>query len=166
MNTSTVKAPVGRIVKDSAVGSVSMEYYNSKGQEHNPDGPAVTWLEGPLAGRMHFYKNGVMHRDGDRPAIITEDGSLSWLIEGKYHRENGPAKIINQGNGAHSYHWMKNDKLHREDGPANIWDSAFPGRNMYEFCLKGKYYSIEKYYELCAHNIKMTEAEFFEMYNK
>ena len=166
MSTSTIKAPVGRIVKDSETGCVIMEYHNSKGQEHNPNGPAVTWLEGPLAGRMHFYKNGVIHRDGDLPAIITEDGSLSWLIEGKYHRENGPASIINQGNGAHSYHWVQNDKEHREDGPANIWDSAFPERNMYEFYLKGKYYSIEKYYELCSHNIKMTEDEFFEMYNK
>jgi hypothetical protein len=54
-------------------------------------------------GELHKYPNGEKH----------------WLLNGKLHRENGPALELSTGSKA----WYLNDKLHREDGPAVIrWD--------------------------------------------
>ena len=41
-------------------------------------------------------------------------GDKSWYVNGKLHRENGPA--MERANGDKS--WFVNGKLHREDGPA------------------------------------------------
>ena len=45
---------------------------------------------------------------------VYEDGSKYWYLNGKYHREDGPA--IEWANGGKQ--WYLNDQLHREDGPA------------------------------------------------
>ena len=42
------------------------------------------------------------------------DGSKKWFINGKRHREDGPAVEIANGTKC----WHINGKLHREDGPA------------------------------------------------
>ena len=42
------------------------------------------------------------------------DGSKSWFLYGKYHREDGPAIEYEDG----SKSWFLYGKLHREDGPA------------------------------------------------
>ena len=44
---------------------------------------------------------------------VYADGTKSWYLNGKLHREDGPA--IEYGNGTKL--WYLNDKLHREDGP-------------------------------------------------
>ena len=41
-------------------------------------------------------------------------GDKSWFLNGKRHREDGPA--IESRNGGK--HWYRNGKLHSEDGPA------------------------------------------------
>jgi hypothetical protein len=41
-------------------------------------------------------------------------GDKSWYLNGKLHREDGPAAEYANG----SKEWYLNDKLHREDGPA------------------------------------------------
>ena len=46
--------------------------------------------------------------------ILDEDGTKSWLLNGKRHREDGPA--IEWADG--TKHWYLNGQLHREDGPA------------------------------------------------
>ena len=46
--------------------------------------------------------------------VVDSDGTKRWYINGKFHREDGPA--IEWANGDKS--WYINDKLHREDGPA------------------------------------------------
>jgi hypothetical protein len=43
-----------------------------------------------------------------------EDGTKEWLLNGKYHREDGPAVEFVDG----CTWWYLNDKRHREDGPA------------------------------------------------
>jgi hypothetical protein len=45
---------------------------------------------------------------------VHTNGSKSWYLDGKLHREDGPA--IEYYNGYKF--WYLNDKLHREDGPA------------------------------------------------
>ena len=45
---------------------------------------------------------------------VYEDGHKAWYLNGKIHREDGPAIENTKG---HKY-WYLNNKLHREDGPA------------------------------------------------
>ena len=49
--------------------------------------------------------------------IVNSHGSQSWYLNGKLHREDGPAIIYANGD----QYWYLNGKLHREDGPAIIW---------------------------------------------
>jgi len=41
-------------------------------------------------GNKVWYLNGKKHRE-DGPAIEYADGDKSWYLKGKYHREDGPA---------------------------------------------------------------------------
>lgn len=45
---------------------------------------------------------------------VLHDGTESWWLDGKRHRENGPA--ITHANGTQE--WWLNDERHREGGPA------------------------------------------------
>ncbi len=40
-----------------------------------------------------------------------------WLLDGKYHRENGPAHRDREGYAG----WYQHGKCHRMGGPARIW---------------------------------------------
>ena len=51
-----------------------------------------------LGGTMFWFKNGLNHRDNDKPAIVYHDGDMSWHINGKLHRDNDkPAVIYSNG---------------------------------------------------------------------
>jgi hypothetical protein len=43
--------------------------------------------------------------------IISTTGTKYWYLNGKLHREDGPAVEYENGNN----HWYLNGKLHRED---------------------------------------------------
>jgi hypothetical protein len=61
-----------------------------------------------------FYKlNGKYHRE-DGPACEWADGNKYWYLNGKRHREDGPAIEWVDG----EKEWYLNGELHREDGPA------------------------------------------------
>lgn len=72
----------------------AVEYANGyrewwvEGQLHRdpgPDGedrPACITQDGDL----YYYKNGVIHRDGDKPAVISSVGQ-NWRKNGEYHRD-------------------------------------------------------------------------------
>ena len=49
--------------------------------------------------------------------VVDEDGDKHWLLNGKRHREDGPAVEWADG----SKLWCLNGKRHREDGPAVEW---------------------------------------------
>ena len=51
---------------------------------------------------------------------VDEYGNKKWYINGKLHREDGPA--IEYVNGTKK--WLMNNKLHRLDGPAIIWNDG------------------------------------------
>ena len=61
-------------------------YYNSAGQLHRDDGPAVVWRDGD----KEWYQNGLRHRDVD-PAVVWYNGDEEWYQNGLRHREVGPA---------------------------------------------------------------------------
>ena len=51
---------------------------------------------------------------------VSSDGSKLWILNGDYHREDGPAVERAKG----SKFWYLNGKLHREDGPAVEYDDG------------------------------------------
>ena len=64
-------------------------------------------------GVKEWRLNGRRHREGG-PAYERPDGTKQWWVNGKFHREGGPA--IEWSNG--SKEWYLNGERHREDGPA------------------------------------------------
>ena len=67
-------------------------------------------------GTQHWYLNGKRHRE-DGPAVIWPDRSQSWYLDGNLHREDGPAIVYAGG----SQFWYLNGKFHREGGPAIVY---------------------------------------------
>ena len=53
-------------------------YYNTAGQRHRTDGPAVERADGS----KFWYQNGQFHRT-DGPAVEWADGDKRWYINGK-----------------------------------------------------------------------------------
>jgi len=82
-------------------------------------------------GTKEWCLNGKHHRE-DGPAIEYADGAKFWYKEGKYHREDGPACEYADG----SKIWYKEGKCHRIDGPA----IEFANGNKFWY-LNGKEYS-------------------------
>ena len=68
-------------------------------------------------GNKIWRLNGKRHRQ-DGPAVEMKNGSRFWYINGKRHREDGPAAEYKNGD----TEWYIDGKLHRLDGPAIIWD--------------------------------------------
>jgi|TARA_R110000772_G_scaffold64176_5_gene143503 hypothetical protein len=63
----------------------------------------------------------VRHRE-DGPASVYSDGDKYWYINGKLHREDGPAVLIDtDGVGEVDKYWYINGKRHREGAPAVEW---------------------------------------------
>ena len=71
------------------------------------------------SGTKQWYVNGKYHRE-DGPACEDPNGTKMWYINGDLHRLDGPA--IEYANGDKS--WYLHGKLHRENGPAIEWTSG------------------------------------------
>jgi len=71
-------------------------------------------------GSKHWLLNGKCHRE-DGPAVEFADGTKYWYLNGKCHREDGPALECANGYKA----WHLNGKYHREDGPAVEWTNGY-----------------------------------------
>jgi hypothetical protein len=56
-------------------------------------------------GNKYWYLNGKLHRE-DGPAVERSDGSKSWYLNGEFHREDGPAIEYSDGN----KFWLFNGK--------------------------------------------------------
>jgi hypothetical protein len=84
-------------------------YYNSSGELHRNDGPAVEGWQGS----KEWFINGIRHRE-DGPAIEFGWGEFVWYKNGERHRDGGPAHYYSCGD----EFWYQNGERHREDGPA------------------------------------------------
>ena len=78
------------------------------------------------------------------------NGNKSWYLNGKYHREDGPAYEGANGNKS----WYLNGKLHREDGPAMEFASGYK----YWF-LNGERVTEEEHKRLTSKVVEMTMEE-------
>lgn len=66
-------------------------------------------------GTKEYYRNGLLHRDNDLPAVECAHGTKFWFKNGKLHRDNNlPAMEYYDGD----KEWYKDGQPHREDGPA------------------------------------------------
>lgn len=73
----------------SKIGKDGSEWWYKNGIIHRDDDkPAVT-----IQNRQYWYINGKYHRDGDKPAIIYPNGRKEWFNNGVLHRENGKPAI-------------------------------------------------------------------------
>ena len=64
-------------------------------------------------GSTFWHLNGKLHRE-DGPAVEYSNGSKFWWLNGQRHREDGPAGEYADG----GKFWWLNGQRHREDGPA------------------------------------------------
>jgi hypothetical protein len=67
-------------------------------------------------GNKCWYLNGKLHRQ-DGPALEWANGTKAWYLRGKCHRQDGPA--VERADG--TKYWYLDDKCHRQDGPAVEW---------------------------------------------
>lgn len=63
-----------------------------------------------------WLMDGKLHRE-DGPAI--EADAEEWFVEGKRHRDGGPAYVRGK-----DFEYWQNGKLHRQDGPAVVYENG------------------------------------------
>jgi hypothetical protein len=88
---------------------------------------------------------------------VYADGDKFWFLNGKYHREDGPAVEDSDGSKA----WYLNGKLHREDGPAFEYSG---GRK--SWWLNGKHLTEEEFNKRMTPTVEMTMAQINEALGK
>lgn len=64
-----------------------------------------------------WVRNNQSHRDGDKPAIIYDNGAMIWCQNGTRHRDGDMPAVIHVDG---TQFWYEANILHREDGPAII----------------------------------------------
>lgn len=69
--------------------------------------------------RITWRLNGRLHRT-DGPAVEWPDGAVSWYAHGELHRFDGPAVAAPNG----YLGWYVNGQQHRVDGPAATFDDG------------------------------------------
>jgi hypothetical protein len=82
-----------------------------------------------------------MNKINQQPTLqVDKLGNKRWRLNGKLHREDGPA--FEHINGLKQ--WRLNGKLHRIDGPAVIFSDGYKG-----WYLNGKkYFSKEEWFQI------------------
>ena len=81
---------------------------------------------------------------------VDKNGTKEWYLNGKRHREDGPAYISESGN----KQWYLNGKLHREDGPAAEWEDGTK-----QWFLNDKQYSEKEFLKQTQPAKELTIAE-------
>jgi hypothetical protein len=85
------------------------------------------------------------------------NGTKFWYLNGKQHREDGPAVEYSNG----GKYWYINDELHREDGPAIEWAGDYEA-----WYLNGERLTQDEFNERMTPTVEMTMAEINEALGK
>lgn len=93
------------------------EEYWQKGLRHRDTGPAVVGPE-----RREWWQRGERFRADDLPVVETEGDEFEeacdmWMVGDKLHRENNLPAVIYEGG---KMSWWLDGKRHRTDGPAVV----------------------------------------------
>jgi len=118
--------------------------------------PNILFLVWVRTKNSHFLLNNKLRRPIYRIKLINalttiENGIefgkkfKTWKVNGKCHRENGPAYIagISKDNPNGTYHsYYRNGKCHREDGPAIIYGISKdnPNGTYHAYYMNGEYH--------------------------
>jgi len=81
---------------------------------------------------------------------VWDNGNKSWCLNGKLHREDGPAREWANGDKV----WYLNGKLHREDGPAREYADGTKA-----WYLNGKKVTEEEHKRMTSKVVEMTMEE-------
>lgn len=68
---------------------------------------------------MYRMRNGVEHST-THPITIQRNGEEEWKVDGKRHRDGGPALVGFAPGGVKWEFWYKHGAQHRDDGPAVV----------------------------------------------
>jgi hypothetical protein len=88
---------------------------------------------------------------------VSADGYTSWWLNGKRHREDGPAAEWPDG----GKEWYLNGKRHREDGPATEYPEGYKS-----WYLNGKYKTEEEHKAAMNPAVEMTMEEICKVLGK
>lgn len=64
----------------------AIEYCNNRNQYHRLDGPAVEYISGEYKGYKCWCIDGDVHKE-DGPAKIYQDGRKEYWFQGEWHRD-------------------------------------------------------------------------------
>lgn len=98
-------------------------------------------------GNTRWYKNGVLHRDNDLPAVIYKIKIREWWKNGQLHRDKKPACIA-----FGLKVWAQNGVFHRLDGPAV---EAYGGRK--KWYIHGIEYTKDEF-EACLKKLALEQS--------
>ena len=83
-------------------------WYRNGRIHRDGDKPAIVGSDG---GYKAWYKNGLLHRDNDKPAIEYANGDRLWYQNGNVHRDGDQPAIICNGD----KFWYRNDERYYPD---------------------------------------------------
>ena len=87
--------------------------------------------------------------------VIDQEGNKHWYLDGKHHREDGPAIEWTDG----GKFWMFHNKIHREDGPAVEYANG-----TIEYWLNDeRYFNRDYYKELVKRGLMSKEDAIIEL---
>jgi hypothetical protein len=132
------------IYQSDSDGTFVFEHYFKGNLHRDNEQAAVSRYDGTVW-RYEWYKHGLKHRDGDKPAVIYDwnSGKLVriWFKQGRRHRENGPAFTRVQPWGDTREEWYYYGKRHRNFGfPAVICKDSLGVSTKETFLEHGKEY--------------------------
>ena len=104
-------------------------------------------------GDRFWYLNGKFHRE-DGPAFEYANGDKIWYMNGVRHREDGPAFEYANGDKI----WYFNGKLHREDGPAVEYSDGSK-----EWYLNGKGLTEEEFLKKTKRHVIIIDGKEIEI---
>ena len=104
-------------------------------------------------GNKYWYLNGKEHRE-DGPAVEYISGDKHWYLNGERHREDGPA--VECANGTKE--WYVDGERHREDGPACEYSDG--GK---EWFLNGKGLTEEEFLKKTKRHVIIIDGKEIEI---
>ena len=109
-------------------------------------------------GTRFWYLNGKLHRE-DGPAVEYADGSKEWYLNDKRHCEDGPACEFANGYKV----WYLNGKRHCEDGPAVEYPAVEYADGINEWWLNGEEVTEKEHRRLTCQVKELTVQEISDL---
>ncbi len=112
-----------------AIEKAKANRFNEYGNYGENNGPVSETKDEPVMdvdgyGTKRWYLNGKRHRE-DGPAIELASGAKYWYLNGKYHREDGPA--VEYADGTKEW-WLNGEEVTEEEHKERTSKAACSGK--------------------------------------